>query len=375
MPRWPKKDTQDQWKTISTTSPNLVFDFRDPWGNRHRLTFEDEMTARAYAEMQSNAALAHRFTHRAKFHKSSLEAAAKLYLYVAPIAASTKKTQAQYLKLLSRHFPARTIDSISPLELQHYVAMRHQELSPISYQNQADLLKRFFAWAKNSYLIALNPAEKIFVRHVHNTAGRVLTYAEEYKFLHLIHGTHAAQFLLARDAGLRFSNVSKLQSRNFDLKERTLSFTATKFLRPRVLPLTERLFTSLAPLVPPDPYRLVFQSHVHCRHPRQERPGISHARGCGNPIQSSASFTWNTKEKTGLFFRFHDLRHTFFNRLLEASKDDRLTRWTVGHDVRDAADIYFHPSIERLREAFAEMEHRTVNAFAEFALSEYEKEV
>lgn len=122
--------------------------------------------------------------------------------------------------------------------------------------------------------------------------------------------------------------------------------------------MTNRLGQELARFEPLAPDALLFTNKQHA--------------ALANP---SAFLTW-LRQETKLDFRFHDLRHTFFTRMQEASRHELLCRYCLGHHLRVTAGIYYHPSVESTREAMLKMEEATVNALAAYAtqaLSDHEE--
>lgn len=73
----------------------------------------------------------------------------------------------------------------------------------------------------------------------------------------------------------------------------------------------------------------------------------------GKPLTYRAAYeVFNTvKKRTGIFFNFHDLRHTFISRLVESGMDFSVVKIIAGHEQITTTQQYTHISNQYLRES------------------------
>lgn len=73
----------------------------------------------------------------------------------------------------------------------------------------------------------------------------------------------------------------------------------------------------------------------------------------GKPFTYRAAYeVFNiVKKRTGIFFNFHDLRHTFISRLVESGMDISVVRIIAGHEHITTTQQYTHISNQYLRES------------------------
>lgn len=264
-------------------------------------------------------------------------------LSVAPI------TRASYTRSIFRpfliHFENSSINQISTLDMQSYFAARRPLIKRSTLSKEYSILKVFWEWATGHFLLPENPMRMIRIRKVHKSPGLCLSYEQEWKLLRAASLYQRTKILLARDAGLRARNIGLLQRGGLDFESQTLTFHLLKKredepenAESRTLPLTARLAASLERFRPLDTQKLLFSYR-------------------GEPLRDPDKFLKRLRPALGFHFRWHDLRHTFYTRLLEACDNYALTEWAVGHSL-----TYWHPTPEKIREAFHKMEASTVAA-------------
>jgi integrase len=241
-------------------------------------------------------------------------------------------------------FGSLPLASIRPLDLGQYLCSRRESLSEWTYYWEQGLIKRLFRWAKANMLIAVDPAQNFRPRQPHSSKHRCLSWQEESQLFHvarqpLRHSSTLAQLTLCRDTGMRVSNVHRLRRGNLDFEHRTVSFVCLKSHVHLILPWTERLGRSLQLFPRLPPHAWLFP------HASVQRGGIFYSEG---ELLASLS------QKAGFVCSAHDLRHTFKTRFYEATKDQLLSEYVMGHSMRAHIDsTYWHPpSPEALREAF-----------------------
>jgi integrase len=268
--------------------------------------------------------------------------AVTLFCQDRPIAESTKHTHQMKLR--------QFIAALRPLDVERFLSARRKVLSASTFRLEVAILKTFFRWVDSNFLIPLNPLEKMRLPSRTPSPGRCLSYREEFTLLTSATPYTVPRILLARDAGMRCRDIARLERRNLDFEALTLKFWVSKNARDLLLPMTNRLAQELRGYEPLEGDRFLFLNRKV------------------EPLRNPSCFLKWLRKETSLDFRFHDLRHTFFTRLQEACHDELLARYCLGHHLRVTAGIYYHPSLESIREAFLKMEEITLNALAEYAI-------
>lgn len=327
---------------LKRTASGSQLDWRDFWGQRHRETFPDEDAARFYMELTAAQLKADRLRARTVTRDVPIWTAATIFLSPAAHAIRPRSLQTyrDYLHAFLKTARQQLAASVSPLQLQAHFAQRYHQLSPHTYYREVQTLKRFFHWMRANQIIPLDPSCELHAAYPRSTPGRELTYREESRLLKVISSYNLPRLLLALDLGLRDYDLKRLRCHQFDLQDRLITFTVSKpYRHEKRLPLTQRLTTCLEenfPALKPDEF---LYSHR------------------GNFVVNRSWFLRLTAA-AAVQARIHDLRHTFFNRLAEAS-EWFLAAYCVGHSLDLPGEIYRHYSLSRFREAFRQMEEKT----------------
>jgi integrase len=88
------------------------------------------------------------------------------------------------------------------------------------------------------------------------------------------------------------------------------------------------------------------------------------------PRKRPGSFMWEFRAKVGFHFRFHDLRHTFSTRLMEAGAEQRLRAAALGHTWITTTDRYDHVTVDHLRPYIERMEELAMQHASEKVMQE-----
>jgi len=234
---------------------------------------------------------------------------------------------------------------------QYLVNTKRQKPATVNRRLQA--LRRLFAWAKQTGLIDSNPTESIrFRRKPPPSQPAALTQSEVHALLRVAgqspHGLAKRNYALIQlmlQAGLRISEVCRLQYRDLQLRERSgiVAIVDGKGRKERDVPLNATA-------------RRALTSYLETRD----------ALPPGEPVFTSKRSTPISiralqKIVTGLATRAkieripvtaHTLRHTFARKYLEANPGNLVELAALlGHDSLDTTAIYTKASPEHLTEA------------------------
>lgn len=234
---------------------------------------------------------------------------------------------------------------------QDLVNRKRQKPATVNRRIQA--LRRLFAWAKQTGLIDSNPTESIrFRRKPPPSQPAALTQQDVYALLRVAgqspHGLAKRNYALVQlmlQAGLRISEVCRLQYRDLQLRERSgmVAIVDGKGHKERDVPLNATARRALTgyletrdPVPPDGPVFISKRSTpISIRALQKIIAGLSvRARIERIPVTA------------------HTLRHTFARKYLEANPGNLVELATLlGHDSLDTTAIYTKASKERLTEA------------------------
>jgi integrase len=175
-------------------------------------------------------------------------------------------------------------------------------------------------------------------------------------------------FVIARDTGLRASELRALKLKNLSLTwkegsvqsgELTVPKSKTAAGTGRIVPLSRHVCAALSlwleRLGISDPEAYLF--------PRHRIEVVQGANRMVDIDRSRAMTSWQRAWRTilrdcGVHYRWHDLRHTFITRLAEnPTVSEQTIRSLAGHVSREMLDRYSHIRSRAKREAIAAIEN------------------
>lgn len=212
-------------------------------------------------------------------------------------------------------------------------------LTEATLNRDAAVLRHILYWAVDEGLLMANPLSRLRLVRERRVKRSVLGLTEEEKLLAAAPEHLQRMILAALYAGLRRGEVLNQVWEDIDFDRRVLSVTKSKTLEGqlREIPLAQRLLDILTPI-------------------RQSR-GIVFSYG--NQAIASYKTAWNHLVKKVLtrHFRFHELRHTFNTRLMEAGVQQEIRKALMGHSSgREINAIYTHVEMPAKREAIRKLE-------------------
>lgn len=201
------------------------------------------------------------------------------------------------------------------------------------------VLRRVFNWALDEQLIAQNPLTRLKMARERRTRRQILSLAEEERLLGVAPDHLRAMIIIALDTGMRRGEITSQRWEDIDLVQKTLFVTHSKTPEgeSREIPLTARLYEYFLDNRKPEGLVIDFR---------------------GRPIHF-VQRAWRTALKHGGVrrVRFHDLRHTFATRMMEAGVMQEIRMELMGHSTGSKIQsIYTHIELPVKREAIRKLE-------------------
>jgi integrase len=201
------------------------------------------------------------------------------------------------------------------------------------------VLRHILYWAVDEQLLAHNPLARMKMARERRTRRQVLSIAEEQMLLAHARNHLRTMIIAALDTGMRRGEITSQRWEDIDFSRKLVSVTRSKTPEgeSREIPLTERL------------YELLLEN-------RKDRGLIVDYKG--QPIRT-VKRTWATALRNAKLrpVRFHDLRHTFNTRLMEAGVLQEIRMALMGHSAGSKVHaIYTHIELPAKRIAIRKLE-------------------
>lgn len=263
------------------------------------------------------------------------------------------------LKLLLPYWGATAIGRITKAGAKQYRAYRHEtkkNLSDTTVNRDLEALRHMLFWAVDEGLLLANPLSRVPMVRERRKPRLMLTVTEEDRLLTAAAPHLRSIIIAALDSGMRRGEILTELWEHVDFTRRLLYVTHSKTAggEAREIPLTERFFADLEARRNPEGNVFTFDEE---------------------PISRIKTAWKGALRRAGLrYVRFHDLRHAFNTRLLEAGVQQEIRKALMGHSTgEDVNSIYTHIEIGLKREAIQKLE-RWVAKEREAAKEKAEKE-
>ena len=247
------------------------------------------------------------------------------------------------LKVLLPHFGEWPIGNISKPSVREFRTARHKEkqLTETTLNRDIEVLRHLLYWAVDEGFLTANPLARIRLPKQRRKPRPILNLAEETKLLDAA-APHLRQIIVAAlDSGMRRGELLTQLMEHIDFTRRVLLVTHSKTPggEAREIPLTARLTELLVTLSHQKPEGLVFTFK-------------------GRPIHKIKTAWKAAIRRAGIrYFRFHDLRHTFNTRLMEAGVMQDVRKALMGHSSGEEVNsLYTHVELPVKREAIRKLE-------------------
>lgn len=263
------------------------------------------------------------------------------------------------LKLLLPYWGETQLGRITKAGAREYRAYRHQtkkNLSDTTVNRDLEALRHMLFWAVDEGILLANPLSRVLMVRERRKPRLMLTVTEEDKLLAAAAPHLRSIIIAALDSGMRRGEILSERWEHVDFTRRILYVTHSKTAggEAREIPLTERFLADLE----------------------------AHRQSEGNvftfdeqPISRIKTAWKGALRRAGLrYVRFHDLRHAFNTRLLEAGVQQEIRKTLMGHSSGEEVNsIYTHVELPVKREAIQKLE-RWASAERKTAKEKAEKE-
>lgn len=245
------------------------------------------------------------------------------------------------IKNLKAFFGSKRLNEIRPMLIEHYKRKRLDKgRMPATINRELACLKHIYTIALKNGRATSNPVKEIKLLREENEITNVLSRDDEARLLENSSPHIHRVVVCALETGMRLGEILGLKWEQVDLPRRLIRVTKTKTGRTREIDITDRLRTVLG------------QAR------RQAKSGHVFRGADGEQILSVKEGYKNALKRAGLEdknYRFHDLRHTFATRLVEAGADLITVQQLLGHSTIVTTQRYAHPSADARRAAMSRL--------------------
>jgi integrase len=245
------------------------------------------------------------------------------------------------LKLLLPYFGDTPIGRIQKSMTRDFRRHRHAEklVTDTTINRDLEALRHILFWALDEGLLATNPLSRLRMVPERRKPRSVMTLDEEQLLLKAAAPHLRLIIIAALDTGMRRGELLHQRWEYVDLKRKLLFVTQSKTAggEGREIPLTERVYSLLAARQQVDGVVFTFKNR---------------------PIHLIKTAWKAAVRRAGIrYYRFHDLRHTFNTRLMEAGVIQEIRKALMGHsDGEDVNSIYTHVELPAKRIAIRKLE-------------------
>ncbi|MHB8217063.1 MAG: tyrosine-type recombinase/integrase [Candidatus Sulfotelmatobacter sp.] len=245
------------------------------------------------------------------------------------------------LKVLLPYFGDFSIGRISKPLVREYRTERAKEkrLSETTLNRDVEVLRHLLYWAVDEGFLTTNPVARIRLVRVPRKPRPVMSVAEEAMLLGAAAPHLRAIIIAALDTGMRRGELLTERWEHIDFPRRVLFVTHSKTAdgEAREIPLTSRLAEFLSDCKKREGLVFTFKDRSIHRIKTAWKAAIRRAgiRYC----------------------RFHDLRHTFNTRLMEAGVVQDVRKALMGHSSGEEINsLYTHVELPVKRDAIRKLE-------------------
>jgi integrase len=245
------------------------------------------------------------------------------------------------LKPLLPYWADIPIGNINKSMAADYRRRRHAEkpVTDTTVNRDLEALRHILFWAVDEGYLAANPFTRLRLVPERRKPRSVISVEEEQKLLRAA-APHLREIIIAcLQTGMRRGEILNQRWEHVDFNRKVLFVSRSKTAggEGREIPLTERLNSLL--LSRKQPEGLVFTFH--------------------NRSIKTIKTAWKAAIRRACirYYRFHDLRHTFNTRLMEAGVIQDVRKALMGHSTgEDVNSIYTHVELPLKREAIRKLE-------------------
>lgn len=244
-----------------------------------------------------------------------------------------------YMKNLRAFFGEKTLADVTPKEIVAYKNKRYEDgMAPATINRELANLKKAFNLALREWeWCHMNPVSRVSMEKENNKRDRWLTEEEASRLLGCCRPWLRDLVLFALHTGMRMGEILELTWRGVDFTRRTVTVFRSKNGERRTIPVND---TVLHVLKEKTKVRSLTVDRVFCSK-------------IFTPLESGhlrRAFRLALGKAKIEDFHFHDLRHTFATRLVQAGIDLYKVQQLLGHKSPIMTQRYAHHYPESLRD-------------------------
>ncbi len=215
---------------------------------------------------------------------------------------------------------------------------KQKTLTDATVNRALSVLRHILYWAVDESIVQTNPMARLPLVRERRLKRPVMSLAEEQLVLATLPNYLRRIVVTALDTGMRRGEILKQRWEDVDLGRRLLMVSRSKTAmgESREIALTSRVYGLLS--ADPQTSGIVFTMN-------------------GQPLSWIRKGWLGGLKRAGLrHFRFHDLRHTFNTRLMEAGVIQDVRMALMGHSAGDTHSLYTHVELPIKRQAIEKLE-------------------
>lgn len=255
------------------------------------------------------------------------------------VKLASKRQHRGYIAHLKQFFGAVTLDQVTPKRIAAYKIKRYADgVKPSTINRELSALKKAFNLARREWEWCQdNPVSRIAMEKEDNRRDRWLSSEEEERLLKSAAPWSQELVVFALHTGMRLGEILGLTWQGVDLFRRTVTVFRSKNGERRTIPVNH---TVLGLLADKAKVRCIRTDHVF--HTKEQTPfQADNVRRAFRAALAKAEIT---------DVHFHDLRHTFATRLVQAGVDLYKVQRLLGHKSPVMTQRYAHHFPESLRD-------------------------
>jgi excisionase family DNA binding protein len=332
-------------------------DYRNREGQRIREVVKEAQT-RGEASIALQQKVAEVFN--GKFHpfrkndSMKFSRLAETYLEdYAKVKKRSWKTDKGYIeKSMKPFFKDASITQITPLDVEKYIKRRLEDgVSKTTVNRCLQILKRMFNLAIDWGYASENPVRKVrLFSEKDNLKERVLSAEEEVRLLDASPEHLKPIIIMALNTGMRRGEILGLRWLNVDFERRIIKIEKSKSGEQRSIEINGTLLELFRRLRTANPGSEFVFSTFKTRQPF---------------VEVGKAFRRASKIAGISGVRFHDLRHTFASRLIEAGVDIITVKELLGHSSVKITERYTHTRSELKRRAVEKLQQKSPEFLAQ----------
>ncbi|CAI2717502.1 tyrosine-type recombinase/integrase [Nitrospina watsonii] len=263
------------------------------------------------------------------------------------------KTDGYLAKKLNGFLGEDLLPEVTPGRLEDYIAKRRDDgVSDVTIHHELNLLRHAFNLACKKWdLLDKNPFEKVTIPPGSKKRVRYLKPEEEKRLFAELDKRGdwlKSVVIIARETGLRLSNICNLTWDQVDLFKRAIEIEHTKNGNPVWIPLSDAVYQELKTLNKVRNLKIDRVFWIDGRGLHRGWVGLAFRRLCKRAKVEN--------------FRFHDLRHDFCSRLVQAGQPLQVVAELAGHTNITTTQRYAHLNPEMKRKAIEALNGNNASA-------------